>query len=95
MANAWAFSAFLWVGLAFIVKRSAMGFRASTALRETARPTPAHGGSSALFQASESCKQQRAKSVFPSTQISHRNRRTTLDDTQLRIRALSGRSSLA
>jgi len=35
MANAWTFSAFLWVGLAFIVKRPAMGFRASTALKET------------------------------------------------------------
>jgi hypothetical protein len=38
MANAWAFSA-LWVGLAFIVKRPTMGFRASTALKETA-PSP-------------------------------------------------------
>ncbi len=39
MANAWAFSAFLWVGLTFIVKRPAMGLRASTALKETA-PSP-------------------------------------------------------
>jgi len=39
MANAWAFSA-LCVGLAFIVELHAMGFRASTALAETA-PQPA------------------------------------------------------
>ena len=38
MANAWAFSA-LWVGLAFVVKRPGMGFRISTALKETA-PNP-------------------------------------------------------
>lgn len=39
MANAWESSAFSWVGLAFIVERPAMGFRASTALKETA-PSP-------------------------------------------------------
>ena len=38
MANAWAFSA-LWVGLASIVERPAMGFGAATAVKETA-PSP-------------------------------------------------------
>ena len=39
MTNAWALSALWCVGLAFIEKRPAMSFRASTALKETA-PSP-------------------------------------------------------
>ena len=98
MANSWAFSAFLWVGLAFIVKRPAMGFRASTALKETA-PSPgarriigALSGTRELRISKE--RNQFLSSTETTPQPNSKTRRCTIADWSLVVPFIIGGKSL-